>query len=94
MKNVILRFMACSDLHYSDNPECIEKKRFEEGLRQLYAYADSQPYSRVDAVYIVGDFATSGTLTQRTSVRHAEYWLSCSKSRAFSLSDTIALNTP
>ena len=69
MKNVILRFMACSDLHYSDDPECIEKKRFEEGLRQLYAYADSQPYSRVDAVYIVGDFATSGTLTQMRSVK-------------------------
>ncbi len=29
--------MACSDLHYTGDPDCAEKVRFEEGLRQLYA---------------------------------------------------------
>ena len=69
MKHVVLRFMACSDLHYSDDPGCRERKRFEEGLRQLYAYADTQPYRSVDAVYIVGDFATSGTMEQMKMVK-------------------------
>ena len=70
MKKVVLRFMACSDLHYR-NPDSIEKVRFEEGLRQLYAYADSQEYPAVDAVYIVGDFATSGTLEQMQLVKES-----------------------
>ena len=59
MKKVVLRFMVCSDLHYK-TPDSIEKTRFEEGLRRLYAYADSQEYPTVDAVYIVGDFANAG----------------------------------
>ena len=70
MKKVVLRFMACSDLHYR-NPDSIEKARFEEGLRQLYAYADSQEYPSVDAVYIVGDFANSGTLEQMQLVKES-----------------------
>ena len=69
MSKTVMRFMACSDLHFSDDPECVEKKRFDEGLRQLYAYADSQPYRAVDAVYIVGDFATSGSMQQMQSVK-------------------------
>ena len=64
-----MRFMACSDLHINDDPNCIEKQRFDEGLRQLYAYADAQPYRNVDAVYIVGDFATSGSFEQMKNVK-------------------------
>ncbi|MCQ2433147.1 MAG: metallophosphoesterase [Clostridia bacterium] len=71
MPETIMRFMACSDLHYKDEQDCVEKKRFEEGLRQLYAYADSQPYKNVDAVYIVGDFATSGSMVQMESVKES-----------------------
>ena len=71
VKQVILRFMACSDLHYKNDPACREKKRFEEGLRQLYAYADSQPYKAVDAVYIVGDFTDQGTMEQMTLVKES-----------------------
>lgn len=63
--------MACSDLHYTDDPHCVEKQRFEEGLRQLYAYAERQDYKPVDAVYIVGDFATSGSTTQMEMVQES-----------------------
>ena len=70
MKKTALRFMVCSDLHYG-GPDCREKQRFEEGLRQLYAYADGQEYSRVDAVYIVGAFATDGTLGQMKLVKES-----------------------
>lgn len=69
MPKTIMRFMACSDLHYKDDPDCIEKQRFDEGLRQLYAYADAQPYKSVDAVYIVGDFADRGSLQQMKNVK-------------------------
>ena len=71
MKSVVLRFMACSDLHYTGSPDCVEKTRFEEGLRQLYAYADSQAYPSVDAVYIVGDFAQDGTLAQMKQLKES-----------------------
>ena len=70
MKQVVLRFMACSDLHYRD-ADCVEKTRFEEGLRQLYAYADAQPYTAVDAIYVVGDFATGGTYEQMKLVKES-----------------------
>ena len=63
--------MACSDLHYKNDPACREKQRFEEGLRQLYAYADSQPYKAVDAVYIAGDFTDQGTMEQMTLVKES-----------------------
>lgn len=63
--------MACSDLHIKDNDDCVEKARFENGLRQLYAYADSQDYKAVDAIYIDGDFATSGSLLQMKSVKES-----------------------
>lgn len=71
MAKTVLRFMACSDLHYKDDPECKEKKRFEAGLRQLYAYAEKQEYKNVDAVYIVGDFATSGSQNQMEMVKES-----------------------
>ena len=70
MKKTVLRFMACSDLHYG-GPACVTKKRFEEGLRQLYAYADKQEYPYVDAVYIVGDFTEDGEEEQMRLVKES-----------------------
>ena len=70
MKKTVLRFMACSDLHYK-GPACVTKKRFEEGLRQLYAYADKQEYPYVDAVYIVGDFTEDGEAEQMRLVKES-----------------------
>lgn len=69
MSKTIMRFMACSDLHFKDDPACAEKQRFDAGLRQLYAYADKQEYKKVDAVYIVGDFADGGSRQQMLNVK-------------------------
>ena len=69
MAEMVLRFMACSDLHFKDEDSCKEKARFEAGLKQLYAYARSQDYKNVDAIYIVGDFANCGSLLQMKSVK-------------------------
>ena len=75
MKKPVLRFMVCSDLHYSTG-DCREKGRFEEGLRQLYAYASAEEYPNVDAVYIVGDFTNDGTLEQMRLVKESlDRWI-------------------
>lgn len=59
----VIRFCVVSDLHYKD-ADCVEKKRFEKGMEYLYKYADSQDYKPVDALYVVGDFATRGEREQ------------------------------
>lgn len=67
----VLRFMVCSDLHFSDNPESLNRRRFEKGLRDLFSYAAAQAYSAVDAIIIVGDFATRGTRIQMELVKES-----------------------
>ena len=59
----IFRMMVCSDVHYNENRKT-EPERFEKGLRLAYAYARAQAYPRLDALYVVGDFADSGTEAQ------------------------------
>ena len=57
--NTVLRFIACSDLHFkTDCPD--EPARLRRGLGLIYAYAAKQPYKKLDAVIVVGDFANSG----------------------------------
>jgi hypothetical protein len=60
MSNTVLRFIAASDLHYTwDNRASVDA--FEDALSQAYAYAQSQAYRRIDALYVAGDFVTNGT---------------------------------
>lgn len=63
----ILRFIASSDIHYTtDSPT--NQKYFERGLELAYAYAQSQEYKKIDALYVVGDFANGGTEEQMQAV--------------------------
>lgn len=55
----IFRMIVSSDLHYKPENET-EPKRFEHGLQLAYAYAEAQPYTAIDALFIVGDFADRG----------------------------------
>ena len=55
----ILRFVACSDVHVKTDCDT-EPERFLRGMEQAYRYADGQDYDRLDAVYVVGDFANNG----------------------------------
>ena len=59
----ILRFAVMSDVHYSEDSPLI-RQRFKNAAETVYAYADSQEYSGVDALYVVGDFADTGTAEQ------------------------------
>lgn len=60
----VLRFMVASDIHYPDN-DSPEKERMKNAIKYAYDIAESsETYKKLDAVYIVGDFATSGSKKQ------------------------------
>lgn len=61
--NPVLRFMVCSDVHYRDEPT-IERERMAHAIEKAYEISETSPYKSLDAVYVVGDFANSGTYTQ------------------------------
>ena len=66
----VLRFMACSDIHIKDDPDCPERARFRKAIRCAYRIAaQSDSYKKLDALYVVGDFANSGTETQMRAVK-------------------------
>lgn len=67
--NPTLRFMVVSDIHYKDD-ECIEEKRMKRGIELAYEIAESsETYKKLDAIYVVGDFANSGTETQMRKIK-------------------------
>lgn len=60
----VLRFAVMSDIHIKDEPD-IEKERFKKGILDAYKIAESHDtYKNLDALYIDGDLATSGSETQ------------------------------
>lgn len=66
----VLRFMACSDIHIKDDPDCPERARFRKAIQCAYRIAEqSETYKKLDALYVVGDFANSGTEVQMRAVR-------------------------
>ena len=72
----VLRFIACSDLHFKvDVPT--EPERFEKGIKLAYAYAEESAYNKIDAVYFIGDFANRGSEGEMRLVK--EYADKCIK---------------
>jgi len=59
----VLRFMVVSDVHYKDEHTMV-RDRFEKAIKCAYRYAESCDYKNLDALYVVGDFATSGSEIQ------------------------------
>ena len=60
----VLRFIALSDVHYQDE-HSVERERMQQALHTAYRIADSHPsYQNLDAVCVVGDFATRGSEIQ------------------------------
>ncbi len=59
-----LRFMVVSDVHIEDEPT-VERERFQKAICDAYAIAKSdENYKKLDAIAMVGDFATGGTEIQ------------------------------
>lgn len=65
----VLRFLVVSDVHYSDDPECIERKRMTQALKTAYELSEKEEYSNLDALYVVGDFTGRGTEPQMRSFK-------------------------
>lgn len=59
----VLRFMVVSDIHYKDE-HTVERERMQKAIQTAYALSDKEEYNKLDALYVVGDFANSGTRTQ------------------------------
>lgn len=55
-----LRFIVMSDVHVKPEKDCKELERLKKGLASAYRYAESCDYNRIDALYVVGDFANRG----------------------------------
>lgn len=66
--NPTLRFFVVSDVHYKDE-HSIERDRMEKAIKTVYALSDGESYNKVDALYVVGDFANSGTRPQMTAFK-------------------------
>ncbi len=66
--NPILRFMVVSDIHYRDE-DSVERARMKRAVQTAYALSEKEQYSKLDAIYVVGDFATRGTETQMLAFR-------------------------
>lgn len=60
----VIRFMVVSDAHYKDE-KCIEEERMAQALKTAYRLSEeSESYKKLDALYVVGDFANSGSQIQ------------------------------
>ncbi len=59
----VLRFMTVSDIHYRDE-HSVERERMETAIKTAYELSSKEEYSALDALYVVGDFATSGSEPQ------------------------------
>lgn len=60
----ILRFAVMSDIHYKDE-HTVERERFESAMKTIYDISKkSDTYKYLDALFIVGDFANSGSEIQ------------------------------
>lgn len=61
---VVLRCIIMSDIHYYGSTDNEEVARFYRAMKRAYAYADGQPYKKLDAAMIVGDMTDNGNEKQ------------------------------
>ena len=59
----VLRFLVVSDIHYGSERE-VEYERMEQALKTAYELSEKEEYSKLDALYVVGDFSKRGTEKQ------------------------------
>ncbi len=59
----VLRFLVVSDVHYGDEREA-EYERMEKAIKTAYELSENEEYSKLDALYVVGDFSKRGSEKQ------------------------------
>lgn len=67
--NPVLRFLVVSDVHYADEADCVERKRMTQALKTAYELSEKEGYSKLDALYVVGDFSKRGSEPQMLSFK-------------------------
>lgn len=55
----VFRMVVMSDIHYKADV-ATEPERFNRGMAYAYKYASESKYNKIDALYVVGDFANRG----------------------------------
>ncbi len=66
-----LRFIAVSDIHYKDE-RTAENDRFENAIKYANELSkNDERYNKLDALYIVGDFADNGSEYQMNAIKKA-----------------------
>ena len=56
----VVRFIACSDIHLNGDEDQEAAIRFANLFNDLYDYAESCEYQKVDAIIVAGDFTGGG----------------------------------
>ncbi len=64
----VLRFTVVSDIHYKDE-DSVERERMKSAIQTSYALSEKEEYSNLNALYVVGDFATRGTEEQMVAFK-------------------------
>ncbi|MDO4549635.1 MAG: LamG-like jellyroll fold domain-containing protein [Planctomycetia bacterium] len=62
--NIVLRFAAMSDIHYSGRANTPQPGRFQKSLRFMNEYCAKQKYSGFDALLVAGDMTDNGRENQ------------------------------
>ena len=57
----VVRFAVTSDVHLNGDPDQPAARKLADLLEDSYAYSDGEKYKNLDALVVVGDFATSGS---------------------------------
>lgn len=68
----VLRFLTFADLHVHDNYLSTVNQRFVNMISDVYAYAKTQQYDKLDAVISVGDYVDKGT--QQEYATYSQLW--------------------
>ncbi len=56
----VVRFAVTSDVHLNGDPDQAAAKKLADLFTDCYAYAEGENYKSLDAVVVVGDYATNG----------------------------------
>ena len=65
----VFRMAVCSDIHIATGYNDIQEKKFQKFFDSLYAYADSQEYSAMDAIVATGDLTHNSEVRQMKTFR-------------------------
>lgn len=65
----VFRMAVCSDVHIATKYNTAQEIKFQKFFDSIYAYADGQDYSTVDAVAVTGDLTHNSELQQMKMFR-------------------------